>query len=165
MGRMPSVNLSESWSPNMGLIQLNLPNPPVPQGKRADFGVPYDLGSLSSLMVGIKSHSGQYVTPQTALRASAVLACIRILTEDLSALPLNLFRRTPTGATLAVDDPRFKLLHDAPNPWQTSMELRESMILDTLCFGQAFTEKEFGPDGIQALHPLSAGRMMPVNPL
>jgi HK97 family phage portal protein len=151
----------------MGLIQLNLPSP-VPTGKRADLtplGAPYSLATLSSLMVGVRSHSGQYVTPQTALRASAVLACIRILCEDLSALPLNLYRRTPQGAALAVDDPRFRLLHDSPNSWQTSMELREAMILDTLCFGQAFTEKEFGPNGIEALHPLAAGRMVPMNPL
>jgi HK97 family phage portal protein len=152
----------------MSLIQLNLPAPPLPQGKRADFtslGAPYNLATLSSLMVGIRSHSGQYVTPQTALRASAVLACIRILTEDLAALPLNLYRRTPQGAVLATDDPRFRLLHDAFNPWQTSMEARESLILDVLCFGQSFVEKELGPDGINALYPLSAGRMVYMNPL
>ena len=117
----------------MGLIQLNLPNPQLPAGKRAFLpDAPYSLATLSSFMVGVKSHSGQYVTPQTALRASAVLACIRILSEDLSALPLNLYRRTPQGAVLAVDDPRFRLLHDAPNPLMTSMELRESLILDVL---------------------------------
>jgi len=152
----------------MGLIQLNLPAPPLPQGKRADLtplGAPYSLATLTGIFQGVRTQSGQYVTPQTAMRASAVLACIRILCEDLSALPLNLYRRTPSGSVLAVDDPRFRLLHDAPNSWQTSMELRESMILDVLCFGQAFSEKEFGPDGVRGLHPLSAGRMVPMNPL
>lgn len=154
----------------MGLISLNLPNPapaPAPAGKLAilPLGAPYSLGSLASLMVGVKSLSGQYVMPQTALRASAVLACVRILTEDLAALPLNLYRRTPQGAVLATDHPLFHLLHAAPNNWQTSMELRESMILDVLAFGQSFVEKEFGPDGISALYPLSAGRMVYMDPL
>lgn len=99
------------------------------------------------------------------MRASAVLACMRILSEDLSALPLNLFRRTPEGAVLATDHSLFRLLHDTPNSWQTSMEMREAMILDVICFGQAFIEKEIGPDGIEALYPLSAGRMTYVNPL
>src|SRR5579871_5324185 len=45
------------------------------------------------------------------------------------------------------------------------MELRESAILDTLLYGQCFVEKVFGPDGIEELHPLSAGRMVPMNPL
>jgi HK97 family phage portal protein len=150
----------------MGLIQLNLPAP-VPSGKRATLplGAPYNLGSLASLMVGVKANSGQYVTPQTALRASAVLACIRILTEDLSALPLNLYRRTPQGAQLATDHPLFRLLHDSPNNWQTSMEMREALVLDCLAFGQSFVEKEFSSEGISALYPLSAGRMVYVNPL
>jgi len=150
----------------VGLIQLNLPSP-IPTGKRADMplGAPYNLGTLTSLMMGVKSHSGQYVTPDKALRAAAVLACIRILCEDLSALPLNLYRRTPQGAVLATDHPLFRLIHDSPNSWQTSMELREAMILDVLAFGQSFVEKEIGPDGVNALHPLSAGRMVPVNPL
>jgi HK97 family phage portal protein len=116
-------------------------------------------------LIGSTTQSGQVVTPQSALRASAVLACVRILSEDLSALPLNLFRRTPHGAELAIDHPLFRLLQDAPNPWQTSFELREGLILDMLCFGQGFVEKEYGSDGIEALYPLSAGLMVRFNPL
>lgn len=150
----------------MSLTLLNLPAP-VPTGKQAELplGAPYSLGSLASLMIGVKANSGQYVTPATALRASAVLACIRILCEDISALPLNLYRRTPQGAQLAVDHPLFRLLHDSPNPFMTSMELRESMILDVLSYGQSFSEKVIGSDGITALYPLSSGRMVFSNPL
>ena len=150
----------------MALTLLNLPSP-VPTGKQAELplGSPYSLGSLASLMIGVRSHSGQVVTPATALRASAVLACIRILCEDISALPLNLYRRTPQGAQLAVDHPLFRLLHDSPNPFMTSMELRESMILDVLSYGQSFSEKVIGSDGISALYPLSAGRVVFANPL
>jgi phage portal protein BeeE len=151
----------------MALQLLNLPDPPQ-TGKRADsalMGQPYNLGSLTSLFGGVRTLSGQLVTPQTAMRCSAVLACMRILAEDLSALPLNLYRRTPQGSVLATDDPRFRLLHDSPNPWQTSLELREGMVLDMLSYGQAFMEKEISQDGISALYPLSASRMVFVNPL
>ena len=82
------------------------------------------------------------------MRSAAVLACIHILCSDLASLPLNLFRRTPQGAVMATDHPLFPVLHDSPNQWQTSMELRESMILDVLCFGQSFVEKVIGPEGI-----------------
>ena len=149
----------------MGLTLLNLPNPVAGKQAELPLGAPYNLGSMASLMIGVRSNSGQFVTPQTALRASAVLACIRILTEDLSALPLNLYRRTPQGAQLATDLPLFRLLHDSPNPFMTSMELRESMVLDMLSFGQAFSEKIIGADGVTALYPLSAGRMVFANPL
>jgi len=145
---------------------MNLTLPTLDGGKRALLSsAPYDLATLSSIIGGTYSHSGQFVSPERAMRASAVLACIRILSEDISALPLNLFRRTPEGATLATDHSLFRLLHDTPNSWQTSMELREAMILDVICFGQSFVEKEIGPDGITALWPLSAGRMTYVNPL
>ena len=80
-------------------------------------------------------------------------------------MPLNLFRRTPQGAVLATDHPLFRLLHDAPNQWQTSMELRESMILDVLCLRQSFVEKASGRMESSRLYPLSAGRMVFVNPL
>lgn len=150
----------------MGLITLNLPAPPAP-GKHTELplGAPYSLGTMASMMIGVKSTSGQFVTPQRALRAAAVLACIRIITEDLSALPLNLYRRTPQGAQLATDHPLFRLLHDSPNPFMTSMELRESMVLDTLCYGQSFTEKIIGAGGISALFPVSASRVVFNNPL
>lgn len=147
----------------MGLINLNLPSP----GKQAELplGAPYNLGSLASLLTGVQTHSGQFVTPERAMRSAAVLACIHILCSDLASLPLNLFRRTPQGAVMATDHTLFRLLHDSPNQWQTSMELRESMILDVLCFGQSFTEKVIGPDGISRLYPLSAGRMTYFDPL
>ena len=148
----------------MSLTLLNLPNP-EPTGKLAYLpGQSFNLGSLG-MMQSALSNSGQFVSPERAMRSAAVLACIRILCEDLSAMPLNLYRRTPQGAQLATDHPLFHLLHNAPNAWQTSMEVREAMILDVLCFGQSFIEKEFNHDGISALYPLSAGRMVFMNPL
>jgi len=74
------------------------------------------------------------------MRSAAVLACVNILCSDLASLPLRLFRRTPQGAVLAVDHPLFRLLHDSPNQWQTSMELRESMILDVQRWSRLFEQ-------------------------
>jgi HK97 family phage portal protein len=45
------------------------------------------------------------------------------------------------------------------------MEMREALILDVLCYGQAFVEKEFGADGISALYPRNAGLISRVDPL
>ncbi len=125
---------------------------------------PSELGPLADLFTGVRTNSGQYVTPQRAMRSAAVLACVRILSEDLAALPLNLYRRTPQGAELATDDPRFRLLHDSPNHLQTSMEMRESMVIDLLSHGSSYAQKVIGPNGIEALYPLSAGLMTLVNP-
>ena len=153
----------------MGLITLNLPNPEP--GKRSDallgpwFPVLFSFSDVR-FSEACATNSGQFVTPQTAMRASAVLACMRILSEDLigpAAESVSGARRK--AHSWPVDHPLFRLLHDSPNTWQTSMELRESMVLDVLCYGNSFTEKEIGPDGISALYPLSAARMVFVNPL
>jgi HK97 family phage portal protein len=149
----------------MGIIKLNLSSPVTVKRAELPLGAPYNLGTLASLLTGVRTNSGQFVTPERAMRSAAVLACIHILCSDLASLPLNLFRRTPQGAVPAMDHPLFRLLHDTPNQWQTSMELRESMILDVLAFGQCFTEKVIGQDGIDRLYPLSAGRMTYMDPL
>jgi HK97 family phage portal protein len=146
----------------MSLLQLNLPAPP--SGKLAMSSERGAIAGLSEVFLGVRSRSGQFVNSQTALRASAVLACIRILTEDIAALPLNLFRRTPQGSTLATDLPLFRLLHDIPNEWQTSFDLREGMLLDLLLHGRCFVEKTVGRDGIASLVPLQASRMLYLQP-
>jgi HK97 family phage portal protein len=146
----------------VSILQLNLPTPP--SGKLALSSERGAIAGLSELFMGVRSRSGQFVNSQTALRASAVLACIRILTEDISALPLNLFRRTPQGSTLATDLPLFRLLHDIPNEWQTSFDWREGMLLDLLLHGKCFTEKVISRDGIESLVPLQAARMLYLTP-
>jgi HK97 family phage portal protein len=149
----------------MSLIRLNLQNPEPGKKALLPNGAPYNLARLTDMLGGVRSLSGQYVTPERAMRSAAVLACIRILTEDISALPLNLYRNTPQGPVRETNHPLSALLGHAPNPWQTSMELREAMILDTMAFGQSFVEKVIGPNGIEALWPLAAGLMTMANPL
>jgi HK97 family phage portal protein len=140
----------------MALISLNLPAPATPMRAPAQ---PYNLAGLNSVLVGMQTASGQYVNQETALRASAVLACIRILCEDISQLPLHLYRRTARGSYLASENPLYRKLHDAPNPWQTSLELREGIVLDMLLYGQSFCEKLIGPYGIEGIFPLQAARV------
>lgn len=135
----------------MALITLGLSN--------IQAQMPYDMATISDVLVDVKTNSGQRVSQATALRASAVLACIRILMEDISQLPLRLHRAGPRGATLATDHPLYRLLDSAPNHWQTSMELREGLILDMLLFGGSYVEKIITRRGITALYPLSASRM------
>lgn len=140
----------------MALITLNLPSPSPSWRASAQ---PYNLANLSGILVGTRTASGQFVTPETATRCAAVLACIRILSEDISQLPLHLYRRTPRGSFLATDHPLYHLLHHAPNPYQTSFELREGVVLDMLLYGGSYCEKQIGRDGIENIFPLQAARM------
>jgi HK97 family phage portal protein len=106
--------------------------------------------------------SGRHVTPETALRASAVLACIRILCEDIATLPLRMFVRTRNGSQYALSHPTFELLYSSPNDEMTSVELREHMILDCLLTGGFYNLLRIdGAGDITAIEPLAATNVIP----
>lgn len=77
------------------------------------------------------------VTHATALQASVVYACVKVLAESESSLPLSMFERVTANNLRpgeAVGDkrkadqhPLNELLHDQPNDEQSAMEFREMM--------------------------------------
>jgi len=105
---------------------------------------------------GNRNPSGVRVDPETALRSTVVLACVRVLATSVAGLPLHIYRRLPDGGKeLARENPLYRLLHDTPNSWQTSFEWREQLMLHLLTHGQAFCEiSGAGPNReLIALHP------------
>lgn len=120
-----------------------------------------DVSSMEQFLIGIKSHTGQVVTPERARRCSAVLACMRIISEDLSALPLVMYKRGKDGYDQrALDHPLYPILDVAPNEVMTSMELREHMIFDLMLWGHFYNLKNEDPNSpgdIGSLWPLQAG--------
>lgn len=90
----------------------------------------------ADVLTGIQSASGKMVNRTTAMRASAVLACVRILMEDVSTLPLILKKKTSKGSSDAVNHPAYRLLKTSPNPFQTSVEVREHIMMDMLLSGR-----------------------------
>jgi HK97 family phage portal protein len=90
---------------------------------------------------GNRNPSGVRIDPETALRSTVVLACVRVLSSSVAGLPLHLYRRLPNGGKeLAREVPLYRILHDRPNGWQTSYEWREQIMLHLLTHGQAFVE-------------------------
>lgn len=86
--------------------------------------------------------SGILVTPDTALTFSAVLAAIRILSESVAMLPIVLYERTGNSRNRVPADPRYRLLHDDPNPEITAYELIELSMVHLLLYGNAYCEIE-----------------------
>jgi HK97 family phage portal protein len=75
---------------------------------------------------GTPSASGISVTPESALRASAVHACVAVIAGTMATLPLNVYRRRKSGGKdKATEHPAYFILHDAPNDMLTSCEWRE----------------------------------------
>ncbi len=107
---------------------------------------------------GWYSQTGVPVTEETAMRCSTVLACIRVITEDVSSLPLTVAQKTPQGWVEQPDHPVSRLLSRGPNPYMTSSELRQRMIVDTLTHGHAANWIVRNAKGdVVAIYPLQAG--------
>jgi len=113
----------------------------------------YESGGWSG---GGRNPAGVRIDPETALRSTVVLACVRVLASSVAGLPLHLYRRLPSGGKeLARENPLYRVLHDRPNSWQSSYEWREQIMLHLLTHGQAFVEiSGSGPQTqLVALHP------------
>lgn len=76
-----------------------------------------------------------YVSPETSLKLAAVYSCIYVISSSLAQMPLHVLRRTGKDVRPAKDHPLFYLVHDEPNPWETSYKWRELMQRHVLGWG------------------------------
>ncbi|MBR3746167.1 MAG: phage portal protein [Selenomonadaceae bacterium] len=107
-----------------------------------------------------KSISGATVNEMTAMRCSAVYACVRILAESVAALPLHVYEYTDKGKERAIKHPLYFLLHDAPNDEMTSFNFREVMMTHLLLHGNCYAQILKNNGGrVIGLYPLMPNRM------
>jgi len=108
-----------------------------------------------------RNAAGVRVDANTALRSTVVLACARVLAEGVASLPLHLYRRAEDGSkAVAREHPLYRILHMAPNPWQTSFEFREQAMLHLCLHGNSYSEIRAGTSGaVSELWPLHPSRM------
>jgi HK97 family phage portal protein len=89
---------------------------------------------------GPNSAAGMLVNPDRAMTLSAVYACLKVLGEDTSTLPFDVFRRTGADAKEPVPShPLYDLIHDQPNPDQTAQEWREEMTVHAAARGAGYS--------------------------
>ena len=105
--------------------------------------------------------SGKMVTERSAMQITAVYACVRILSEAVAGLPLNLFRyRDDGGKEKAFDHPLYRLLHDEPNPEMSLFVFRETLMTHLLSWGNAYAQIiRNGKGEVVALYPLMPNKM------
>lgn len=114
-----------------------------------------------SVGLAIPTAAGISVSSETALRASAVYACVRILGETLASLPLFTYERKRDGSKRrATDFYLYRLLHDQPNPEMTAFEFRETAQAHLALWGNAYAEIEIDGRGrVTALWLLRPDKM------
>lgn len=104
--------------------------------------------------------TGLAVSPETALQTTAVLACVRVLSETLASLPLVLYRRLkPRGKERALEHYLYPILHDQANPEMTSFEFREVSMSHLATWGNSYANIEREGDRVKALWPLRPDKM------
>ncbi|WP_439145445.1 phage portal protein [Xenorhabdus bovienii] len=119
-------------------------------------GVPIGLldGAFWQEWNGISS-SGQTVSADKALQLSTVWACVRLLSETVSTLPLKIYQSQDDGAReLAKNHPVYPMLCNRPNLEMTPSRFM-LMVVASLCLrGNAFIEKKFIGNKLVSLIPL-----------
>ena len=108
-----------------------------------------------------RSGGARRETPENAPEVPAVIACIRVIAESVGSLPLQLYRSDANGAkVLATDHPLYRILRYRPNDEQTSLELREQLVMLYLLYGDAYCELvRDGSGNITDMMPLHPSRM------
>src|SRR3990167_2106209 len=104
------------------------------------------------------SAAGVNVTPEAALTYSAFYACVAVISEDESTLPLPIFQRRG-DARVALPSHRAQyLLNERPNGEQTAQEWREWMTAVAAMRGEALSQIIPGRAGFaEELRPMAPG--------
>lgn len=124
--------------------------------KTADFikGVDLDTGQLSN--------SGIDVDEESALKISTVYACVKVISETIASLPLNLLKEEENGdSKKAKYHPLYSILKDVPNSEMSSFTFREMLMTNLLLWGNAYALIKRNKDGvITELYPLKSKNMV-----
>jgi len=125
-------------------------------------GVPISLttGTFWQEWFGTSS-SGKVVTADKAIQLSSVWACIRLLSESISTLPLKVYVREADGSRkLAQDHPAYQVLCRRPNLEMTPSRFMLLVVASICLRGNAFVEKKMIGRKLVALDPLLPQNMV-----
>lgn len=112
-------------------------------------------GSWGSLEYGGYNEAG-------ALALSTVYGCCRVLCQTIGSMPWHIYTTDKSGTRhKAPDHPLYEVLHLSPNAYMTSMEFRETLILNFCLTGNAYAEKIMLGSRVVALNPLRSDWMVP----
>jgi HK97 family phage portal protein len=108
------------------------------------------------------SIAGTTVTWKTALDVSTVLACARVLIEGVAQIPFRPYLEDDAGRVVAKSHHLYRLLVLRPNPWQSSFEFLETVMLHLVMTHNAFVflNKVGIKREIREMIPIEPGRVV-----
>lgn len=118
-----------------------------------------NAGDQISGPMGYAAPSPVEVNEDSAMQLSAVWACVRLLSETVASLPVNVYRKTATGRELAPDHWLAVLMARKPNRYQTKVEFFETLMLNLALHGNAYAKITKVGGKIRSLLPLMASQI------
>ncbi len=104
------------------------------------------------------SKTGVQVSEDNALTFSAVYAAVRIISETIASIPLNVYKADGETRVKAIGHPIQKLLAEQPNSVSSTFTFRECMAANLVLHGNSYAKIEMNGAG----RPVS---LTPLNPL
>jgi HK97 family phage portal protein len=121
-----------------------------------------DSASLARyLSAGNTATSGVSVTPQSAMTLPWVFACVRVLAESVSLLPIAMHRKIGRVRSSADDHPLHELLAYQPNSFQTSDEFWSWVTACQALRGAAYAYPVRVRGEVRELLPINPGIVTP----
>jgi HK97 family phage portal protein len=101
------------------------------------------------------------VNEDSALKLSAVWACVRLIAETIGGLPINAYKIMPDGTrVIDYDHQLCQLFKNKPNRYQNRVEFFETMTMQLCLHGNSYAHIQRGTGGkIVSLLPLMAEQM------
>ena len=139
--------------------RTSLENPQTPLSYPAEW--------LLDIFNGGRTDSGIRVSEMTALQVGTVFACVNVISDGVSSLPLHVYQRAKISGraskTLALDSPMYKIVHTEPNPEMTSAVFFKVAMIHALLWGNSYSEIERDGSGqICGLWPRNPARTRPI---
>lgn len=101
--------------------------------------------------------TGRSITPEAAREAPTVYACTRLISQSVARMEWRVMRREGGIPVPAREHPLYRLLNVEPNDYMGALVWRESMLLDCLLYGNAYSVIERDAAGqVVGLHKLRA---------
>ena len=119
-----------------------------------------DIGVQQSGPPGGRSDANVVVTDERAMMVSTVFACVRLLVQSGSTLPLGFYTRSPDGRErLDSSHYLYQLLKYSPNNFMTAKEFRQAMWTQRVLWGNGYAKIKWMGDRPVSLTPLKPENM------
>jgi HK97 family phage portal protein len=108
------------------------------------------------------SESGAIVNEFSAIQIASYFACVRVISDAVATLPLNVYERMPDGSeVVCYNHPLQQILHTQPNPEVSAADVRQCMQSHILLTGNGYAEIVPTNGGIPQLYVRSPFQTIP----